>query len=178
MICLILAPTQLRKHAYSNILKTSPPKTKTFQIKILMFFIFLRKNIGCGYLSAPPRRGGSYDYPQSMFSSRNKKNNVNHCKHQFYYIKVGLRAQNYIGMFFGNGLILSISMCIQMLSKYPTWLITCADFRIFTLLLAMALPHSIKSGFCQVYWLNNVRISQCAKTCQNILNGSSIKYII
>ena len=33
----------LRKHAYSNILKISPPKTESFQIKILIFFIFLLK---------------------------------------------------------------------------------------------------------------------------------------
>ena len=34
-------------------------------------------------------RGGSIEYPQSMFLSRNKKNNVYPCKPQFYYIKVG-----------------------------------------------------------------------------------------
>ena len=28
----------LRKHAYSNILKISPPKTESFQIKILIYF--------------------------------------------------------------------------------------------------------------------------------------------
>ena len=28
----------------------------------------------CGYLLEPPRRGGSNEYPQSMFSSRNMKN--------------------------------------------------------------------------------------------------------
>ena len=33
----------LQKHAYSNILKISPPKTENFQIKILIFFIFLLK---------------------------------------------------------------------------------------------------------------------------------------
>ena len=33
----------LRKHAYSNILKISPPKTESFQIKILIFFTFLLK---------------------------------------------------------------------------------------------------------------------------------------
>ena len=33
----------LRKHDYSNMLKISPPKTKSFQIKILIFFIFLLK---------------------------------------------------------------------------------------------------------------------------------------
>ena len=31
----------LRKHAHTNILKISPPKTESFQIKILMCFIFL-----------------------------------------------------------------------------------------------------------------------------------------
>ena len=38
------------------------------------------------------RRGGSNEYPQSMFLSRNKKNNVYPCKPQFYYTKVGLRG--------------------------------------------------------------------------------------
>ena len=33
----------LWKHAYSNILKISRPKTESFQIKILIFFIFLLK---------------------------------------------------------------------------------------------------------------------------------------
>ena len=33
----------LRKHASSNILKISQPKTESFQIKILIFFIFLLK---------------------------------------------------------------------------------------------------------------------------------------
>ena len=33
----------LRKHAYSNILKISPPKTESFQIKTLIFFTFLLK---------------------------------------------------------------------------------------------------------------------------------------
>ena len=33
----------LRKYTYSNILKISAPKTESFQIKILIFFIFLLK---------------------------------------------------------------------------------------------------------------------------------------
>ena len=33
----------LRKQAYTNIWKTSPPKTESFQIKILIFFTFLLK---------------------------------------------------------------------------------------------------------------------------------------
>ena len=46
----------------------------------------------CGYSLEPPRRGGSNEYPQSMFLSRNKKNNVHPCKPQFYYIKVGFKG--------------------------------------------------------------------------------------
>ena len=91
----------LRTHAYSNILKMSPPKTENFQIKILIFFIFLLqnifflfllKNIDCGYSLEPPCRGGSREYPQSMFFSRYKKNNVYFCKPQFYYVKVGFKG--------------------------------------------------------------------------------------
>ena len=50
------------------------------------------QNIDCGYSLEPPRRGGSIEYPQSMFLSRNKKNSVYPCKPKFYYIKVGLRG--------------------------------------------------------------------------------------
>ena len=41
-----------------------------------MFDIFLifAQNIDCGYTLELPRRGGSNEYPQSMFSSKNKKN--------------------------------------------------------------------------------------------------------
>ena len=38
------------------------------------------------------RRGGSNEYPQSMFWSRNKKNNVHPCKPQFYNIKLGFKG--------------------------------------------------------------------------------------
>ena len=52
-------------------------------------------NIDCGYSIEPPRRGGSNEYPQSMFLSRNKKNNVYPCKPQFYYINIfHISAQN------------------------------------------------------------------------------------
>ena len=54
------------------------------------------KNIDYGYPLEPPHRGGSYEYPQSMFLSRNKKHNVYPFKPQFYYIKVGFTlSSNY-----------------------------------------------------------------------------------
>ena len=42
------------------------------------------QNLDCGNSLEPPRRGGSNEYPQSMFLSRNKKNNVYPCKPQVY----------------------------------------------------------------------------------------------
>ena len=73
-------------------LKISPPKTESFQIKNSDIFHISARKIDCGYSLEPPRRGGSNEYPQSMFLSRNMKNNVYPCKPQFYYIKVGFKG--------------------------------------------------------------------------------------
>ena len=72
-LCRPFTESTLRKHAYSNIF--SPPKNEKFMIKNSDIF-----------------RGGSNEYPQSMFLSRNKKINVYPCKPQFYYIKMGFKG--------------------------------------------------------------------------------------
>ena len=54
----------------------SPPKTEIFQINNSDIFHIPAQNIDCGYSLEPPWQGGSNEYPQSMFLSRNKKNNV------------------------------------------------------------------------------------------------------
>ena len=59
-------------------------KKKLFLIKIPIFFHISAQNIDCGCSLEPPRRGGSNEYPQSMFLSRNKENNVYPSKAQFY----------------------------------------------------------------------------------------------
>ena len=82
----------LRKHAYSNILKISPPKTKNFPIKNSDIFHISVQNIDCGYALETPRRGGSNEYPQCMFSSKNKINDVYPYKPQFYYIKMAFKG--------------------------------------------------------------------------------------
>ena len=41
-------------------------------------YIISTQNIDCEYSLEPPRRGGSNEYQQFMFLSRNKKNNVYH----------------------------------------------------------------------------------------------------
>ena len=57
----------LRKHAYSNILKILQPKKENVQIKNSDIFLISAQNIDCGYSLEPPRRGGSNEFPQSMF---------------------------------------------------------------------------------------------------------------
>ena len=81
---------------------TKPPKKKRkiSDKKNSDIFHVSAQNIDCGYSLEQPHRGGFNEYPQSMFLSRNKKNNVYPCKPLFYYIKVGFKGgQNYIGMF-------------------------------------------------------------------------------
>ena len=72
--------------------KFNHQKNENFQIKNSDIFYVSAQNIDCGYSLEPPRRGGSNEYPQYMFLSRNKKNNVYPCKSQFYYIKVGFKG--------------------------------------------------------------------------------------
>ena len=70
-------------------------KNENFQIKqsdIFHISAQKHKNINCGHSLEPPLRGGSNEYPQSMFLSKNKKHNVYPCKPQFYYIKVGFKG--------------------------------------------------------------------------------------
>ena len=57
----------LQKLAYSTILEILPPNNEIFQIKISDIFHISAQNIDCGYSLEPPRRGGSNEYPQSMF---------------------------------------------------------------------------------------------------------------
>ena len=56
---------------YTEILKVV--KKENCQ-KVFDIFLIFAQNIDCGYTLEPPRRGGSNDYPQSMFWSKNKKN--------------------------------------------------------------------------------------------------------
>ena len=52
-------------------------KNWKFSDKKSDIFHISAQNIDCGYSLEAPRWGGSNEYPQSMFLSRNKKNNVN-----------------------------------------------------------------------------------------------------
>ena len=88
----VISAAHYEKHAYSNILKLLPPRNENFQIKNSDIFHISAQNIDCVYSLEPPQRGGSNEYPQPMFLSRNKRNNVYPCKPQFYCIKVGFKG--------------------------------------------------------------------------------------
>ena len=45
-----------------------------FISELLIFFLYFHENICCGYSLEAPCQGASNEYPQHMFSKRNKKN--------------------------------------------------------------------------------------------------------
>ena len=53
----------------------SADKNENFLLKNFDIFLIFAQNIDCGYTLEPPRRGGSNEYPQSMFWSKKKKKN-------------------------------------------------------------------------------------------------------
>ena len=59
-------------------MKTCPCNIQRFfkllKLKIFGIFLIFAQKIDCGYTLEPPRGGGSNEYPQSMFWSKNKKN--------------------------------------------------------------------------------------------------------
>ena len=70
-----------------------------FQIKNSVIFHISTQNIDCGYSLEPPRRGGSNEYPQSMFWAEIRKIMYTPVNPGLLY-KSGVQGgQNYIGMF-------------------------------------------------------------------------------
>ena len=98
--CLLIIWSVQTKMCLQTITKTHLFKyTENFTTKSCKFsdknsdiFHISAQNIDCGYSLEPPRRGGSNVYPQSVFLSRKKKNNIYPCEPQFYYIKVGFKG--------------------------------------------------------------------------------------
>ena len=73
MISILTINLALRKLAHA-IYRFFSFKIENFQLKKFDIFLIFAQNIDCGYTLEPPRRGGSNEYPQSMFWSKNKKN--------------------------------------------------------------------------------------------------------
>ena len=56
------------------------------------YFLIFAQNIHCGYTLEPPRRGGSNEYPQCMFRSKNKKIGIPLHTPVLLYIKMGFNG--------------------------------------------------------------------------------------
>ena len=67
-----------------------PTKNWKFSDKNPDTFHMSAQNIDCGYSLELPQCGSSNEYPQSMFLSRYKKNNIYSCKPQFLLYKSGV----------------------------------------------------------------------------------------
>ena len=74
-----------------------------FQLKNFDIFLIFAQNIDCGYSLEPPHRGGSNEYPQSMFWSKNKKTRYTPAHPSFCYIKVGFKGVYITRTCFHNG---------------------------------------------------------------------------
>ena len=59
---------------YRDFHQVTVVKIENFLYTFFDIFLIFAQNIDCGYTLEPPRRGGSNEYPQSMFWSKNKKN--------------------------------------------------------------------------------------------------------
>ena len=73
-------------------------------MELLDIFLIFAQNINCGYTLEPPRRGGSNEYLQSMFRSKNKKNRYTPANPIFLY-KRGVQG----GILFHGNVFMMIS---------------------------------------------------------------------
>ena len=67
-------------------------KNEIFRQKNFAIFLIFALNIDCEYALDPHRRGGSNEYPQYMFWSKNKKNRYTPAYPSFCCIKVGFEG--------------------------------------------------------------------------------------
>ena len=67
-------------------------KNDNFQTKFFYIFLIFAQNIDYGYTLEPPQRGGSNEYPQSMFWRKNKKNMYTRVNPKFSIQKCGIRG--------------------------------------------------------------------------------------
>ena len=81
---------------FKSIENFTTKKKRNFSNKNSDILYISAQNIDCGYSFESPWQGGSNEYPQSMFLSKNKKNNVYPCKPQIYNIKLGFKGVSII----------------------------------------------------------------------------------
>ena len=79
-------------------------KNENFHWKKFDMFLIFAQNIDCGFTLESPRQGGSNEYPQSIFWSKNKKDRYTPAYPSFFYIKVGFRGVYFTWTCFRDGI--------------------------------------------------------------------------
>ena len=78
-----------------------------------IFFLFLHENICCGYSLEAPQRGASNEYPQHMFSWRNKKKYQHFLVEKAPYLKLSMNiALNKRGILINISFISSVKCVV------------------------------------------------------------------
>ena len=67
-------------------------KNDNFQMKNNDICLIYAQNIECGYTLEPPQLGGSNEYLQSKFWTKNKKRRYTPVNPIFFYIKLGCKG--------------------------------------------------------------------------------------
>ena len=80
--CIITKTYPCNKQRFFKLLKI----IGNFELKSFDIFFIFAQNIDCGYTLEPPCRGGSNEYPQSMFLLKIRQIGIHLL---FFYIKVG-----------------------------------------------------------------------------------------
>ena len=108
----------LRKHALAIYRDFLSFKIENFPLKNFDIFLIFAQNIDCRYTLEPPCRGGSNEYPQSMFWSKNKKKWYTPAYPSFAIIKWGSGGYTFhrhVFLMFFN--VLNLYQCLLLFRK-------------------------------------------------------------
>ena len=89
-------------------------KKDNFQMKMFDIFLIFAQKIDCGYTFEPAQRGGSNEYPQYMFWSKNKKNMYTRVNPTCSILKWGVRGCSL------HGHVILMLITLYQLTKFET----------------------------------------------------------
>ena len=98
---------------------------------VYIIFLISAQNIDCGYSLEPPRRGGSNEYPQSMFLSRNKKKSdfLSEHFHFFFVVKFSVYLNRFVFVMISENLSTFLP---EMMKRFTFQAISNATFSVDT----------------------------------------------
>ena len=164
-----------RKYAYIIL---TPLKSHFYIAKpgftgVYIIFLISAQNHSLWYSLEPPHRGGSNEYPQSMFLSRNVKNiSVFYLKiFSFLEVKFSKYLNRHV-FIMQNSFILPSLEYLEMLVVLPFKSLRCADSKSFEFINYVSFCHSscpwdfpFSDNFRPWYWIRNCRRINSGHLC-------------